>query len=275
MPDIRAETCAKALINGWITRFGVPANVTSDRGTQFTSALWQAIANILGTNLHTTTAYHPQANGMVERFHRSLKAALMARLTGNTWSDELPWVMLGLRTTPKEDLGCSAAELVYGQALTVPCQYIPQTTQQTAPSEELQRLRQRTRDVLPKPPVWHGPQPRPYIPQSLRSCTWVFIRRDGAKGPLQPPYDGPFQVVEKGDKTWRISVGTTEEDVSIDRLKPAATDGTPVPATVPRRGRPPLIPPRNTVPAPLVPAGRIAPRSHRAGNGNENSNALR
>ena len=46
--------------------------------------------------LHHTTAYHPQANGIVERFHRQLKAALKARLVGPAWVDELPLVLLGL-----------------------------------------------------------------------------------------------------------------------------------------------------------------------------------
>ncbi|GFO39908.1 transposon ty3-g Gag-Pol polyprotein [Plakobranchus ocellatus] len=39
---------------------------------------------------------------MVERFHRTLKAALKARLTGNNWVEELPWVLLGLRTAPRK-----------------------------------------------------------------------------------------------------------------------------------------------------------------------------
>ena len=57
---------------------------------------------------------------MIERVHRQIKAALKAKLEGPNWVDELPWVMLGIRTTPKEDLGVSAAELVYGAPLTVP-----------------------------------------------------------------------------------------------------------------------------------------------------------
>ncbi|KAK3775862.1 hypothetical protein RRG08_034111 [Elysia crispata] len=73
---------------------------------QFTSSLWSEIAARLGVKLHHTSAYHPQANGMIERFHRALKA----RLTGPNWVEELPWVLLRLRTTPKEDL---AAKHVY------------------------------------------------------------------------------------------------------------------------------------------------------------------
>ena len=90
------------------------------QGTSFTSALWNEVANKLGIQVHRTTVYHPQSNGLVERFHRTLKAALKARLQGPRWTDELPWVLLGLRTVPKEDLDTSSAELVYGEPLTVP-----------------------------------------------------------------------------------------------------------------------------------------------------------
>ncbi|GFR95202.1 Pol polyprotein [Elysia marginata] len=96
--------CARALIRHWIYRFGVHLDITSDRGSQFTSSLWNEIAHQLGVQLHRTTAYHPQSNCLVERFHRTLKGALRARLQGPNWADELPWVLLGLRTAPKEIL---------------------------------------------------------------------------------------------------------------------------------------------------------------------------
>ena len=118
--DTSAITCAQALVMHWISRFGVPMHITSDRGTQFTSQLWASVAQFLGTRLHHTTAYHPQSNGLVERFHRHLKSALRARLSGPSWTRDLPWVLLGIRTAPKEDLGCSTAELVYGSPLQFP-----------------------------------------------------------------------------------------------------------------------------------------------------------
>ena len=78
--------CAQALPSHWISRFGVPMDISSDRGPQFTSQLWSSLAQLLGTQLHRTTAYHPQSNGLVERFHRHLKSALRARLTGPNWT---------------------------------------------------------------------------------------------------------------------------------------------------------------------------------------------
>ena len=76
---ISTKDVADAFLSGWITRYSLPSDVSSDRGHQFTSQLGENLSNLLGTKLHRTTAYHPQANGLVERFHRSMKASLKAR----------------------------------------------------------------------------------------------------------------------------------------------------------------------------------------------------
>ncbi|XP_061901696.1 interleukin-1 receptor accessory protein-like 1 [Entelurus aequoreus] len=53
---------SRAFIGTWVARFGTPLDISSDRGSQFTSELWAAVAKSLGVKLHHTTAYHPQAN---------------------------------------------------------------------------------------------------------------------------------------------------------------------------------------------------------------------
>ena len=111
MTGATAESCASALLSGWVSRFGVPTTITSDRGRQFESNLWNSLMNLLGSTRNRTTAYHPQANGMVERFHRHLKAGLKARLAGSNWIDELLIVLLGIRATLKEGLHVSRVSL--------------------------------------------------------------------------------------------------------------------------------------------------------------------
>jgi hypothetical protein len=68
MADATANSCARALLTHHIAQFGVPSDITSDWGAQFTSALCTALSTLLGAQLHWTTAYHPQSNGIVERF---------------------------------------------------------------------------------------------------------------------------------------------------------------------------------------------------------------
>ena len=155
LSDITAACCAQALITSWIACFGIPVDMTSDRGLQFTSELWASVAQLLGTTLHHTTAYHPQANGLVERFHCYLKTALRTRLTGPNWTKVLPWVFLGIRTAPKEDLGCSSAEMVYGAPLTVPGDFIPGHGFHSY-DLLLARVRDRVRSLVPVPTSRHG-----------------------------------------------------------------------------------------------------------------------
>ena len=76
--DITTESVVDALSHGWITSFGIPKAITTDRGAQFMSGIWNQLLESWGIEHHPTTAYHPEANGLVERMHRRLKEALIA-----------------------------------------------------------------------------------------------------------------------------------------------------------------------------------------------------
>ncbi len=95
----------------------MPAVIISDCGTQFTSSLWAALCSLLKIQHSHTTAYHPQSNGMVERFHRCLKDALQAHCATANWMDHLPWVLLGLRPAAREDDGTTPAQTVFSSPL--------------------------------------------------------------------------------------------------------------------------------------------------------------
>jgi hypothetical protein len=105
LSDTSAAACAEAYIFSWISRFGVPETITSDRGTQFTSNIWSQLCDMLHISHLQTTAYHPESNGAVERLHCCLKDALHTRTTAATWSEELPFVLLGLCAQPRDDTG--------------------------------------------------------------------------------------------------------------------------------------------------------------------------
>ena len=65
-------------------------------------------------------------------------------------------------------------------------------------------------------------------PSALAKTSHVFLRVDAVRRPLTPPYDGPFPVLQRGEKTFKILKGNKELLVSIDRLKPAFLDILPV-----------------------------------------------
>ena len=197
MPDATVKTCARAFLFNWVARFGVPADISTDRGPQFTAHLWDTLVHLLGVRLHRTCAYHPQANDLVEHFHRHLKSALMARLKDSNWVDALPCVLLGIRSTPKEDLKCSSAELVYGTPLKVSGDAsFPSTSTSSTDNLFLPWLKEKIADYRPKQMSRHSKNVVS-VPKSLLTSNFVFIRRDTHRPPLAPPYDGPFRVLER------------------------------------------------------------------------------
>ncbi|BHF72124.1 hypothetical protein SprV_0401518800 [Sparganum proliferum] len=98
------------------------------------------------------------------------------------------------------------------------------------------------------------PRPSPsesYLEKDLATCSHVYLRCDRVRRPLEPPHDGPFRVISRGTKNFRIQRGTREEVVSVDRLKAAVPD---TPPDEPCGPLPPAPPPR-----PSIPPSRILP----------------
>jgi len=226
LKSMSAEVVADKFVDTWIARFGVPSVVTTDRGTQFTGSIWSCLCRTLGIKHVTTTAYHPQANGMVERFHRQLKEALRARSGGTCWLEHLPWVLLGLRTAPKEEAGISSAEAALGSPLQLPGQPLP----------------------LDRPDV---PRADKVIPATTRSYAdvvagreeiplseFVYIREGQPRGPLAPTYSGPYKVLGQRGKAVQLQLGERADWVALDRVKRHTGEAPVDPAQPPTRGRP-------------------------------------
>lgn len=218
--NILAETVAKAFVQHWVAMFGVPAIITTDRGAQFESSLFRHLTDLLGSKRTRTTAYHPSANGLVERFHRQLKSALKAQPNPDKWTESLPLILLSLRTTPKADLNATAAEMVFGTTLSLPNDLVsPSTDTICDPTSYVSRLKQHMSNLHPvksRPVTKRG-----HIDKGLSTCTHVWVRTDAVRKPLQPPYKGPYKVLRRENKYFVLEVNNKKETVSIDRLKVA------------------------------------------------------
>lgn len=214
-----AELVAKKIIECWISRFGVPARITTDQGKEFEAFLFREMNKILGIEHLRTTSYHPQANGMIERWHRTLKSAIMCRDTIH-WSSELPMILLGLRSTFKEDVQCAPSEMVYGTTLQMPGQFFDKPLTSEVSTEFVKNLRDTMDEIRPKQTAHHGKRPV-FVHKALDNCTHVFVRNDAVRKSLQPPYNGPFEVLQRREKCFKVRFNRTSKYVSIDRLKPA------------------------------------------------------
>lgn len=216
-----APTIAQALVTGWISRFGVPKRITSDQGRQFESTLFAELLRTFGITHLRTTPYHPQSNGIIERWHRTLKAALLCH-NADRWTEHLPMILLGLRTIHKEDIRASPAEMVYGTTLRIPCEFFGENSRNITTSEFANTLRDAMRKIHPPNTAWHN-RGKVFVHPDLRSCKNVFVRNDSIRPSLSPPYDGPYPVLCRSDKHFKININGRSVNISIDRLKPAYT----------------------------------------------------
>ncbi|GFX58797.1 retrovirus-related Pol polyprotein from transposon 412 [Trichonephila clavipes] len=147
IPDITAKTVEKASFKTWIARFGTPSRITTDQGRQFESRLFKALAHLLGIKRIQSSPYHPQSNGMIEKWHRPLKAALKAYNTDH-WSDALQAILFGFRTAYKEDLQSPSAELVYGTTIRLPGEFFESSQLDSSPIQLVENLKSTPSDHL-------------------------------------------------------------------------------------------------------------------------------
>ncbi|XP_068210522.1 uncharacterized protein [Palaemon carinicauda] len=155
-------------------------------GTTSTSQLWISLANLLGIPLHQTTSYNPAVNGMVEYFHCALKPALMSHYKDYNWFTQLPWVLFGLRTTPKDTLYVSAAETVYGP-LDPSAGFFPSATS----SDNLQHQRHVVGRFISCCQTYKPPA-KQHMATDLHKPSHVFLRNDTIKSLRMLPFVGPF-----------------------------------------------------------------------------------
>ena len=237
--DITALTVAKTFMLHWIARHGIPSHITSDRGAQFTSALWKNLTKTFGIAHSQTTSYHPQANGLVERVNRDVKTALIAQDNPTNWVDNLPLVLLALRTQYKEDLKCTPAEMTFGTTLRLPGELIdpPKAAHFPQPQTYVENLREFLSTFTYTPPRIPNNN-KDKLDKNLETCTHVYVRIDAVKPSLTRPYTGPFRVLKRSPKYFILDINGKHDRVSVDRLKVAVM--------------PPRAPPQNSDQQPAI-----------------------
>ncbi|KFM61258.1 hypothetical protein X975_11147, partial [Stegodyphus mimosarum] len=127
---------------------------------------------------------------------------------------------MGFRSAHKEDIGATTSELVYGKTIRLPGEFFNPTPMDASPKQFVEDLKSHFASVRPTTTSSQG-QRTCFIHPRLHESTHVFVRHDGVRKPLQDPYDGPFKVLERRDKTFDVEIKGNKQTISIDRLKPA------------------------------------------------------
>ena len=129
--------------------------------------------------------------------------------------------LLDIRTTLKEDLKCTTAELVYGTSLRLPGEFfITRDVTDLDPASYATQLKDCMRTLHCTPSRCSSGSTR-HTSDALSCACHVFVRHDAVKKPLQQPYDGPYRVLNRSDRFYTIDLNGRTDSVSIDRLKPA------------------------------------------------------
>ena len=119
------------------SRVGVPSEILSDQGSNFMPKLLSEVYNLLYIRPNRTSPYHPQTDGLVERFNQTLKAMLRkTAVRGKDWDKLLPYLLFSYGEVPQASTGFSPFELLYGRSVHGPMDVLRETWEARGDSEE-------------------------------------------------------------------------------------------------------------------------------------------
>ena len=237
LPNQEAITVADCLVTEVVLRFGAPYQLHSDQGPNFESKLFQEMCRLLGIAKTRTTAYHPQSDGLVERFNKTLQQMLSKLVNEfrSDWDSLLPFVMSAYRSTPHRStlvtpnrlmLGREAllpVDLMYGRVLedrpTCPIEYVEWTRWAMEEAYEVCR-QQLQRAALGQAKHYN----RLCREQAHKPGDWVLLFYPPlARQKLGLKFLGPYRVTRKlNEVNYEIEAPATKKTkiVHINQLKP-------------------------------------------------------
>ncbi|KAJ1217647.1 hypothetical protein NDU88_005240 [Pleurodeles waltl] len=236
---VTAPVVTRALL-GIFTRVGFPKEVESDRGTNFMSAYMKSMWDECGVTYQFTTPYHPQSNGLVERFNKTLKGMIsgLTEAMRRKWDVLLPCLLFAYREVPQNGVGFSPFEILYGHPVRGPLSIVkevwekaPKTPPQDVVSymlalcNQTQRIwKQAKSNVEASQKVmkeWYD-QKTTLVEFSPGDKVWVMVAAQPKA--LQDRWTGPFEIKEhKGEATYLVDLRTPRHPIRVlhhNRLKP-------------------------------------------------------
>ncbi|XP_076449992.1 uncharacterized protein LOC143286334 [Babylonia areolata] len=219
LKHVSAETVAEALFTMW-TRTGVPAEVLTDRGSQFTGSVMQEVYRLLSVRGLTTTPYHAQCNGLVERFNATLKAMLrrLSHEKPQAWDRWIPALLFAYREVPQESTGYSPFELLYGRTVRGPMQILrehwlhPERIAEscTIAQQNLERASRR----------YKGYFDAKAKQRQFAEGSKVLLLRPTKQNKLELEWQGPYTVLRRvGITDYCVRIGEKEKLYHANLLK--------------------------------------------------------
>lgn len=257
LPNQEAKTVAKVLTEEWVCRFGTPRSLHSDQGRNFESKLFQELCRLLQIHKSRTSPYHPQSDGLVERFNRTLLAMLTSFVNDNqlNWDALLPYVMLAYRSSVHASTSVTPYKVLFGREIVLPVD-IMLNRDSGEPFSSVEEYVARMKDTLATVvEAVKRHQCRAAVQQkraydfranyqfySEGERVWVRnkLRKRGVCPKLQRRYTGPFIVVERvTDVLYRMvpEGGGRESVIHFNRLKPCTSSTVAAPLALGSRGR--------------------------------------
>ena len=122
IPDQTMETVAQVMVEDIILKYGVPNSILTDQGSQFMGNVFQRICKLLQVKHVTTTIYHPESNGSLERFHKTLGEYLrcFCKQKTNEWDKWLAFALFTYNTSPQSSTKYTPYEVLYGRIANLP-----------------------------------------------------------------------------------------------------------------------------------------------------------
>ena len=212
VPSIDAPTIADLLVNEILPRHGAPRTLLSDRGSNFLSSLVREVCFLMDTKKTYTTSYHPQCDGLVERFNGTLAQSLSHCVSSSQkdWDRYLNPVLFGYRISPSEVTGESPFFLLYGRQPRLPMDVSMLPPRDISASiadhrarvvenieiaqriakENIQRAQQRMKD-------YHDLHAVP-VRFQVGDSVWVYTPRNrkGLSKKLAHNWHGPYRIVQ-------------------------------------------------------------------------------
>ena len=233
LSEISAFSVASVFSSHWLSRYGAPEQLHTDQGSQFESSLIANLCRIFNIRKSRTTPYHPQSDGLVERFNKTLKASLRAYASNTSeWDLHLPYVLMAYRTAVQKSTDFTPAMLFLGRELRLPTDIvyaIPNSSVKTVPedfaqhmanvSQQVFRLARQNSDVAHKVQKDQYDRRSHGKPFSVDDTVWLL--RPGIIRKSENPWSGPYTVTHAQPPVYtvqRLPDGPSQ-NVHFNRLK--------------------------------------------------------